>query len=143
LLANTVQLNLRASYVQERVLSEVVAGSREISELRERTKQLPEGTPSPDALRLGKLVSLAMNDLRLEDSTMLTECVMPLVVDSRVRERGTVDHVLDIALLVDRDAVGRVDAELERVATDVHDRIRLQLTGPLAPYDFVQDYSWA
>ena len=61
---------------------------------------------------------------------MLAECVLPLVRDSRVRERATTDHVLDIALLVDRESVAMVEAELERVAADVHERIRLQLTEP-------------
>jgi Gas vesicle synthesis protein GvpL/GvpF len=139
----SVQLNLRASYVEERVLAGVVQGSREISELRERTRHLPEGTLHPDALRLGRLVSIVLSDLRQEDSTMLAECVLPLVRESRVRERATTDHVLDIALLVDRESVALVEAELERVATDVHERIRLQLTGPLAPFDFVEDEPWA
>jgi hypothetical protein len=51
--------------------------------------------------------------------------------------------VLDRALLVDRESVALVETELERVATDVHERIRLQLTGPLAPFDFVEDEPWA
>jgi hypothetical protein len=36
-----------------------------------------------------------------------------------------------------------VESELERVATDVHQRIRLQLTGPLAAFDFVEEEPWA
>jgi hypothetical protein len=141
-LTDAVQLNLRASYVEERVLAGVVQGSRQIRELRERTKHLPDGTPHPDALRLGRLVSQELSDLRREDSTLLAECVLPLVRESRVRERATTDHVLDIALLVDRESVAVVEAELERVAMDVHERIRLQLTGPLAPFDFVEDEPW-
>jgi hypothetical protein len=65
-----------------------------------------------------------------------------LVRESRVRERGTTDHVLDLALLVDRESLGVVERELEAIATDVHERIRLQLTGPLAPFDFVQEEPW-
>jgi hypothetical protein len=136
-LTDAVQLNLRASYVEERVLAGVVHRSPEIRELRERTKHLPEGTPHPDALRLGRLVSQVLDDLRRRDSTLLADRVLPMVRDSRVRERSTTDHVLDVALLVERGSVGMVEAELERVAADVHERIRLQLTGPLAPYDFV------
>lgn len=142
-LTDSVQLNLRASYVEERVLADVVQGNREIRALRERTKGLPDGTPHPDALRLGRLVSLVLDDMRREDSTLLAECVLPLVRESRVRERATTDHVLDLALLVDREAVSTVEAELESVAADVHERIRLQLTGPLAPFDFVDDEPWA
>jgi hypothetical protein len=142
-LTDAVQLNLRATYVEERVLAEVVEENPEIRDLRRRTRHLPEGTPHPEALRLGRLVSLALEDKRREDSALLAECVLPLVRESRLRERATTDHVLDVALLVDRESVAMVESELERVATDVHQRIRLQLTGPLAAFDFVEEEPWA
>jgi hypothetical protein len=141
--AGAVQLNLRATYVEERVLAEVVAGDSEIRRLRDRTKGLPEGIPHPDAVQLGRLVSGALADLRRRDGAMLAECVLPLVRDSRARERGTTDHVLDLALLVDRTTLGTVEEQLERVAADVHERIGLELTGPLAPFDFVEEEPWA
>jgi gas vesicle protein GvpL/GvpF len=141
--AGAVQLNLRATYVEERVLAEVVAGSSEIRELRNRAKHLPADTPHPDAVQLGRLVAGVLADLRRQDSAMLAECVLPLVRDSRARERATTDHVLDLAMLVDRMAVGAVDEQLERVAAEVHERIHLQLTGPLAPFDFVEEEPWA
>jgi hypothetical protein len=139
---DAVQLNLRASYVEERVLAGVVRGNREIRELRDRTRGLPIGAPHPDALHLGRLVSGAIGDLRREDSEMLAERVLPLARESRVRERATTDHVLDVALLVDRESVTFVEAKLERVAAEVHERIRLQLTGPLAPFDFLEEEPW-
>jgi hypothetical protein len=137
--AGAVQLNLRASYVEARVLADVVSGSRDIRRLRERTKHLPEGMPHPDALRLGQLVSNALGELRHDDSGLIAARVLPYVRDSRVRERATPDHVLDVALLVDRTRVPVLEAELEDLADDVHDHIRLQLTGPLAPFDFVEE----
>jgi hypothetical protein len=142
-LTDAVQLNLRATYVEERVLAEVVQENREISELRERTRHLPEGTPHPDALRLGRLVSLVLEDKRREDSALIAESVLPLVRESRLHERATTDHVLDVALLVDRESVAMIESELERVATEAHERIRLQLTGPLAAFDFVEEGPWA
>ena len=142
--ADAVQLNLRASYVEERVLADVVAGSRDIRRLRERTKHLPEGMPHPDALRLGQLVSNALSELRHDDSAWIAARVLPYVRDSRVRERATPDHVLDVALLVDRSRVSMLEAELEDLADELHDHMRLQLTGPLAPFDFVEEgQAWA
>jgi len=142
-LADGVQLNLRASYVEDRVLADVVRSDPEIRDLHERTIVLPVGTPSSEALRLGRLVAAAVAQMRRVDSALLAECVLPMVRDSRTRERTTTDHVLDMALLVDRESVGRVEAELERVAADVHERIRLRLTGPLAPFEFVEEPAWA
>ena len=140
--SGAVQFNLRATYVEERVLADVVRSNPEISALRERTRHLPEGTPHPDAVRLGELVSRVLADLRREDGALLAECVLPLVRESRTRDRAAIDHVLDIALLLDRDSVPLVESELERLAADVHERIQLQLTGPLAPFDFVGEDPW-
>jgi hypothetical protein len=141
-LAGAVQLNLRATYVEERVLAGVVRADPEIGRLRERTRDLPEGIQHPDLLRLGRLVSEVVGDMRREDSAMLAELVLPMVRETRVRERGTPDHVLDLALLVDRESVAVVEAELEDIAADIHERIALQLTGPLAPFDFVEEEPW-
>lgn len=142
-LGGCVQLNLRATYVEERVLAGVVQGDAEIRRLRDRTRHLPEGAHHPDTVRLGQLVAGALAGLRREDSAVLAELVLPMVRESRVRERSTTDHVLDLALLVDREALGLVESELEEIAADLHDRIRLQLTGPLAPFDFVEEEAWA
>ena len=48
-----MQLNLRATYREEQVLTEVVQSHPEIAELRRRTKDLPEGAMHPDLVRLG------------------------------------------------------------------------------------------
>ncbi len=141
--SGAVQFNLRASYVEERVLAGVVHGSPEIRRLRERTQALPAGTPHPDVLRMGRLVAAAVGDLRREDSALLAESVLPLVRESVVRERSTPDHVLDLALLVDRRTATDFEEHLEQVAADVHERIRLELTGPLAPFEFVGGEPWA
>ena len=56
---------------------------------------------------------------------------LPLVRDSAACASGGVDHVLDVALLVDRDAVATSSRTRWRtLAEAVHERIRLQLTGP-------------
>ena len=140
--SDAVQLNLRATYVEERVLADVVQGNRDIEWLHRRTRHLPTGVSHPDSMRLGRLVSLELDEMRRYDSAMLAECVLPLVRDSRERARAATDHVLDLALLVDREAVAIVEAELEDVAADIHERIRLQLSEPLAPFDFVKDEPW-
>jgi len=141
--AGAVQFNLRASYVQDTVLADVVRGNPVIRDLHERTRGIPEGTPHPDAVRLGQLVSEALTLQRHGDSGLLMDAVLPLVRDSRVRERADVAHVVDLALLVDRDSVAMLESHLEGIAEDVHDRMRLNLIGPLAPYDFVQEEAWA
>lgn len=138
-----VQLNLRATYVEEQVLAEVVQAHPEIAELRERTHDLPAGTMHPDLVRLGELVSKAMERRRLEDADVVMEVVRPLVVGEAPRAGGGVDHVLEVALLVEAERVDEIEERLEELAEAIHERVRLRMTGPVAPYDFVGGGGWA
>ena len=125
-----VQLNLRASYQRDQVLAEVVQSHPEIAELRRRTKDLPEGTMHPDLVRLGELVSHAMEARRVEDAEDVLDVVRPLVVAEAPRTGGGLDHVVSVALLVESEGVAELEERLEELAEAVHERIRLQLTGP-------------
>ena len=53
-----------------------------------------------------------------------------------------VDHVFDVALLVERARREELEEMLEGLAEAVHERIQLSLTGPLPPYDFVGEGQW-
>ena len=52
------------------------------------------------------------------------------------------DHVLDVALLVEEARMPELEGALETLAEAVHERIRLRLTGPVAPYDFAEAEGW-
>jgi hypothetical protein len=132
------QFNLRGRYLEEAVLAEVVAEDREIAHLRQRTRDLPEEAAYHERVRLGELVARALESKREVDAQIVLDAVLPLCTDHRVRPGGGVDHVLDVALLVDDDKRDRFEQTLEAVAEGVHERVRLRLMGPLAPYDFVE-----
>lgn len=136
-LRGRVQLNLRASYVSEQVLGEVVREDPLVAELRRRTRHLPEGAVHPDLVRLGEAVAGAMETKRRDDAAMLADFVARYVVDHALRPGRDLDQVVDLALLVPRDRVEEVEEALEGLAAELHERIRLRLVGPVAPYDFV------
>jgi hypothetical protein len=143
-LEGRVQLILRATYVQEAVLAEVVAADPEVAALRERTRDLPEDAAYGDRVRLGELVSRAMEVKREDDAATLMDAVTPWVAAWSERGgAGGLDHVLDVALLVDNVNLAAVEEHLEGLAEAVHERIRLRLVGPVAPYDFVGGAGWA
>jgi hypothetical protein len=137
-----VQLNLRVSYVEERILEEVVREHPRIADLHRRTRGLPEGTVHPDLVRLGEEVANAMSAKREQDAAMVMQQVEPHVVDSVERAGGGVDHVLDVALLVDEATTDELEEHLEQLAERTHERLRLRLVGPVAPYDFTGDAAW-
>jgi Gas vesicle synthesis protein GvpL/GvpF len=140
-LEGRVQVKLRATYDPDQVLAELVQQDPEVARLRQRTRELPAGTPHPDLVRLGEAVARGLNRKRLEDAQDVLDVVLPFAEEHVVRNGGEYD-VLDLALLVPRDGLTDLEAALETLAEAAHERFRLRLVGPVAPYDFVGGPSW-
>ncbi len=136
------QLNLRARYVSEQVLAEVVREDRVVAELRSRTRHLPQGAVHPDLVRLGEAVAGAMETKRHDDAGMLLDFVAPYTADRVVRPGRGLEHIVDVAVLLPRHEIESFEQALEDLAAELHERIRLRLTGPVAPYEFVSGASW-
>jgi hypothetical protein len=137
-LTGRAQFNVRASYNEPAVLAEVIAENPEIGELRERTRDVPEEVSYGDRVRLGELVARAMEAKREYDGQVILDAVLPHVAAHQVREGSGVDHLLDVAFLVDNDRREDFEGALESLAEAMHERARLRLYGPVAPYDFVE-----
>jgi hypothetical protein len=141
-LRDKVQLNLRVSYVSEHLLADVVRSHPSIAELRRRTKDLPQGTPHPDLVRLGEEVAAAVEARRRHDAAAVTDAIAPHVVEIAEREGSGLEHVLDVALLVAHPATDGLEGLLEQLAEQEHERMRFRLVGPVAPYDFAGGSTW-
>ena len=131
------QLLLRGNYVEEQVLGEIVRGDPAVAELRARTRGLPEEAAYGDRVRLGELVARAIDEIRAHDTDLLLGQVLPLVDDYVLRPVSGTERVFEVAVLVDDGRRAELEDHLEALAEEVHERIRLQLLGPTAPYDFV------
>jgi hypothetical protein len=130
------QFTLRGRYVEERVLAEIIAEDPEIRRLNDRTRGVSEEASWADRIRLGELVAQAIDHRRRGDASDLLDAVLPMVVEHRELRGAGLDHLLEVALLVDDERVPELEEKLEAYAEAVHQRIRLRLVGPLAPYDF-------
>src|SRR3954451_658171 len=134
-LRGRVQMNLRARYVEDAVLAEVVRDDPEVAALRRVTRDETEEASYNDRVRLGQLVSRAVERKREDDAGWLLDQVLPFAVAYSLRDSGSTD-VLDVALLVDADRRSELEELLESLAEGTHERIRLQLVGPVVPLDF-------
>jgi hypothetical protein len=132
-----VQYNVRASYVEDAVLAEIVDDDPEIRHLRERTRDLPEDSRVGDRVRLGELVSQAWERRARADADHLLSQVVPVVSAHALRRAPGPQAALDAALLVDRSRSQELEDQLAALAEQTHGRLELTLLGPLAPYDFV------
>lgn len=136
-LAGRSQFRVQASYVQDVVLAEVVDADPEIARLHHYTRELPEETAYAERVRLGELVARAMEDRQRRDADQLLAVVLPHAVEHVVTPSSPLDRLLDVAVLVDDERQELFEEMLEDLAEQVHERIRVRLLGPTAPYDFV------
>jgi hypothetical protein len=83
-----------------------------------------------------------MDRMREVDAEEILEVVEPFVTDQTRRTSTNLDHVLDVALLVLDDRREEFEDALENLAEKVHERVRLRLIGPVAPYDFAEAEAW-
>jgi len=136
-LEGRVQYNVRASYVEDAVLAEIVRNDPEIQQLRDRTRDLPEDAAVGDRVRLGQLVSQTWEHVARLDADHLLAQMSPMVTASAVRREPGPAGALDAALLVDTARSQELEDVLEVLAQEADGRMQLTLVGPLAPYDFV------
>lgn len=134
-----VQFTLRARYVLDTVLAEIVAAEPEVAELRRRTADLPEEASHYERIRLGELVAEAVDVRRREEAKRLLDRLAPHAEDHVVREVSGMDDLAEFAFLVDADRQGDLEREAEVLAEELDGRVRLSLVGPMALFDFVPE----
>lgn len=133
------QFTVRAIYNSRVVMAEVVASDPEVARLRRRTRGRSEEETYHDRVRLGELVAAAMEHKREQDAQDLLDVALPHVMANRVRLGSGLEDVADIPCLVAREERDVFEEVLEAHAEAVHERVHLQLLGPLPPYDFVAE----
>lgn len=148
-LAGVVQLRVRVFYENDAGLREIVAEDREIASLREAVRGKPEDATYYDRIRLGELISQALDRKREVDGEVVMKRVEPLAVDHVDEPAVHEQMVLNVSVLVQRERLDAVARELEKVAGEIAPRLTLRTVGPLPAYSFVElpdgsrEGSWA
>jgi Gas vesicle synthesis protein GvpL/GvpF len=138
-LEGTAQFTVRARYDEELVLAEVISENPDIAALRDQTRGQPEDTTYYPRLRLGELVSQALEAKRDDDGQRVLGALVPHTVASKVLPGTGVDHLIEVAFLVADDHRAVFEQVAEDVAASVTPRAKVRLVGPVAPYDFVPE----
>lgn len=138
-LAGRAQFTLQARYDEDAVLAEVVSQDHEIADLRRRTREAPGIETYGERVRLGELVARAVDAKREFDTATLMDALVPHCVAYNERQGSGLDHLADVAFLVDDDQREEFESVAEDMAAAMVGRARLRLLGPLPPYDFVAE----
>lgn len=138
-LEGTVQFTVRARYLRDEVLADMVEEDPKVARLREMIAGTTEDETRQARIELGELIVQAFDRIRPDHAQQIISALQPMVDDMKEQDVGQVEDVLELAVLVPRDRVREFEDALEDVASQLHTRIEFRLLGPQAPYDFVGD----
>jgi hypothetical protein len=136
-LAGRSQFTVHARYEESQVLAEIVAENAEIADLRSQTRDQPEDATYHARVRLGELVVQALDAKRAIDGPNLLDALLPFTAGCNVRASAGMDHLIDVAFLVEDKQRDAFERAAEQAAAELAGRARVKLVGPTAPYDFV------
>jgi hypothetical protein len=134
---NAAQFTVRARYVRDAVLTEIVSENPEVASLREAIAGVSEAASHFDRVRLGEMVVEDLRQKASSDSVTIVDALAPLAREMVVREAGQADDVVELAALVDNGSQMQFEQKAENLAKKFAGRITFRLLGPQAPYDFV------
>lgn len=136
-LRGQVEVRIKARYVEDAVLREMVQEEPEIAELNQRVRELPEDAAYYDRVRLGELIAQAFTRRRENDGQGLLDALAPRATAVAQHELSREDDVLDAGFLIDRKEREEFEKIVDQVGKEIDGRIHLRVAGPLPPYDFV------
>jgi hypothetical protein len=132
-----VELELKAAYIEDAVLRDVLAHDPEARRLRDHIDAVPEDAGYYDRIRLGEIVVAGIQARRPEHADAILSRLEPLAVAVRVGEPVRELDVLNASFLVERDRVGEFDDAVGRLQKELEELVRFRYLGPLPAHGFV------
>ena len=132
-----VELNVRATYDEERLLAEIVQANPRIARLRAATRELPAPAARNLRLELGETVAAELAARRNRDATLVVDRLGLLANRVHVDDPWTEYEVLRASFLVEVAMAEKFDGALECLAREHADVVRFKCVGPLPPHSFV------
>jgi Gas vesicle synthesis protein GvpL/GvpF len=131
-----VQYVVKGRYVEPALLSEVLSESREARQLRRDIKGSDPAATRDARMRLGEIISDAIEVKRDNDTRMLSERMDGHCVASAVRAPSHEMDAVHVAFLLEQGREGELQQVVDGLAADWDGRVDLRVVGPMAAYDF-------
>lgn len=132
------QVGVRVVYEEAALMRDALSLDPQIARLRNAVKGLPEDATYPQRIRLGELVSEAVERIREADSSALVELLSQVSEDVEVSPPAHERVALNAAFLLERTRSAEFDQVLEAFAEGQAGRLRVRCIGPLPPHSFVE-----
>ncbi|MEU5949277.1 GvpL/GvpF family gas vesicle protein [Micromonospora sp. NPDC047465] len=132
-----IQYVVHGRYHEPELIAEILAENPAAAELGDQVRGQPEAATRPQRIRLGEIISQAVELRREAENRQLVDALGPLVVASAPRPPSNELDAANAAFLVEWDREDEFVAAVEEYAEQRRELLRTRLLGPLAPYDFV------
>jgi hypothetical protein len=137
-LDDKVQMNVKAAYVENELLREIVETEPDVARLRESTKAVGDAGYYAQ-LQLGELVAAAVGGRRERDGDRLLRELAGTAADVAVEDRQ--DTAFKASFLVPRAGLRRFEETLETIAHREQPLLQFEVIGPLPPTAFASAYA--
>ena len=131
-LEGAVEVTLKATYIEDRVLAQVV---------REQPQLVAHGrgmrATYQSKLETGRRIAAAIQSRRDREGQWIVDELRKTVRAIRINKTLSDLMALNASFLVDREGMSSFDKELERVHAQVGEYVKLDCVGPLPPFSFV------
>ncbi len=134
-LEGAVELKLRATYLEDVVLREVVAEQPQLAAAGAGSSR-SRGGSYQSKIETGRRVAAAIRAKRALDAQRLLDALKPVAREIRAGRAGSDMTVLSASFLVGRGAIDRFDRALEQIHARERTRLKLDCVGPLPPFSF-------
>ncbi|MER7330990.1 MULTISPECIES: GvpL/GvpF family gas vesicle protein [unclassified Micromonospora] len=132
-----IQYVVHGRYHEPELIAEILADDPAAAELADQVRGQPEAATRPQRIRLGEIISQAVELRREAENRQLVDTLRSLVVASAPRPPSNELDAANAAFLVERDREDEFVAAVEEYAEQRRELLHTRLLGPLAPYDFV------
>ena len=136
--AELVELDFKVICPEDELLRSVMVERPELAELREQIRGKPDDATYFDRIRLGELVSAAIEDKRAELLRGVLGRLEPLALSTEIGEPAHDQMLVNVAFLVERKRVPEFDAAAAVIAEKLGPVLRCKYVGPLPPHHFME-----
>jgi hypothetical protein len=127
---------VKAFYAEDALLSDVLAAHPDLARESAALAERPEAETHAARVRLGELVSNAVEARRAQVESALVDRLAPVGADMRVEPATSERVALNAQVLVHRDQRAALDDVIRELGTALEGVLAFRYVGPLPPYSF-------
>ncbi|MEH0934294.1 GvpL/GvpF family gas vesicle protein [Micromonospora psammae] len=132
-----IQYTVHGRFDEQELISRLLAENPAAADLAEQVRGRPEAESREQRIRLGEMISQAVELSREAENRQLVEAAGRFAVRDAARPPSHELDAVNVAFLVAVDDEDEFVGAVEEFAEQRRGLVRMRLLGPLAPYDFV------